>query len=78
MGGGGRGHGPPPGKLQIVIYFQAENWYELPSGSNPPPLELHARNFRQGGGGGVQVRQRFFLCFSFSPQLILRKSIGQF
>ena len=24
-GGGGRGHGPPPGKLQVVIYFQAVN-----------------------------------------------------
>ena len=38
-----------------------------------------SRNFRQGGGGGVQVSltkkalTTFFFCF-FSPQLILQKS----
>ena len=40
-----------------------------------------SRNFRQGGGGGVQVsltKKSSDNVFFFSPQLILLKSNGQF
>ena len=44
-----------------------------------------SRNFRQEGGGGVQVRLTkialttfFFVLFFLSPQFILQKSKGQF
>ena len=37
--GGGRGPGSPPGKLQVVIYFQAETGTDFPREATPP-LEL--------------------------------------
>ena len=37
MGFGGRGPGPPPGKLQVVIYFQAETGTNFPREAPPPP-----------------------------------------
>ena len=51
------------------------------------PIMRGSRNFRRGGGGGVQVSLTkssdnvffiFYFYFLFSPQLILQKSNGQF
>ena len=46
-----RGPGPPPGKLQVVIYFQAETGTNFPREATPPPVGVVWIRTRMSDGG---------------------------